>query len=481
MSDGEVDARSPQEFAGVFEGGGAKGIAYVGALEAVEERGWFSAVAGSSAGAITACLVASGMSAATLKTATSDALATVAPGSVRTIMRRLRDPRAASVIDTAKLRAWLERQLHLQLGLPVDGRPVTFGALFEATKIELFVVAVDAYLRRHVVFGSHLTPTVHVADAVVASSSIPIVFRPSRVVRTATGVDARIACATIDGGVWTNFPLFVFADREFREQEGLRPVDFDVPILGFVLDEQRPAPAQADIVRVGPDAEPGEVLSEILNRLGPGALEKADEYARHRPSFWARVRDSRDDPVASEAFDAPDIVSSIPLARSRPARFAQGLVEGGLSSLHNPLVALFVGLMTVAGQVLAVVALASWIGDLGGWREVIAWVLSVTVFTAALAAAAIGLASILANAVLLYPLRAMGFTVVSTYLGASGAPYWLLGDTPTDGRLTVVRLPILRDVTTLAFKPRRPDLIDAQIRAARDATRRALARAGDWQ
>lgn len=47
---------------GVFEGGGAKGVLYVGALEAMAERNlWFSAVAGSSAGAITAALIASGM------------------------------------------------------------------------------------------------------------------------------------------------------------------------------------------------------------------------------------------------------------------------------------------------------------------------------------------------------------------------------------------------------------------------------------
>ena len=47
---------------GVFEGGGAKGILYLGALEGVlRSNTWFSAVAGASAGAITATLVASGM------------------------------------------------------------------------------------------------------------------------------------------------------------------------------------------------------------------------------------------------------------------------------------------------------------------------------------------------------------------------------------------------------------------------------------
>ena len=50
-------------FYGVLEGGGAKWIAYSGALLAMKEQNcWFSRVAGASAGAITAALVASGLS-----------------------------------------------------------------------------------------------------------------------------------------------------------------------------------------------------------------------------------------------------------------------------------------------------------------------------------------------------------------------------------------------------------------------------------
>ena len=55
----------PLECNAVFKGGGAKGIAYVGALEALEM--WdvkCVEVAGSSAGAITATLVACGYTAA---------------------------------------------------------------------------------------------------------------------------------------------------------------------------------------------------------------------------------------------------------------------------------------------------------------------------------------------------------------------------------------------------------------------------------
>jgi predicted acylesterase/phospholipase RssA len=47
---------------GFSKGGGAKGIMYAGALHEIREHGyWFRAVAGSSAGAITAALIAAGL------------------------------------------------------------------------------------------------------------------------------------------------------------------------------------------------------------------------------------------------------------------------------------------------------------------------------------------------------------------------------------------------------------------------------------
>ena len=45
--------------AGVFEGGGAKGISYLGAMCAMKKKElWFNAVAGASAGAMTALAIA---------------------------------------------------------------------------------------------------------------------------------------------------------------------------------------------------------------------------------------------------------------------------------------------------------------------------------------------------------------------------------------------------------------------------------------
>ena len=68
-------------FYGVFEGGGAKGVAYTGALLALaESKCWFRAMAGASAGAITAALVASGLPPEDMESMTDKALKFVQTG-----------------------------------------------------------------------------------------------------------------------------------------------------------------------------------------------------------------------------------------------------------------------------------------------------------------------------------------------------------------------------------------------------------------
>src|SRR4051812_19560526 len=123
---------------GVFKGGGAKGIVYAGALRAAEDLHIrFRAVAGSSAGAITAALVAAGMSADQLEHSTSDALRAVRWRTVTGFIPGT----DKSVFSVDRLERWLEAQLRSVL--PDATAPVTFAELFAATHIELNVVAVD--------------------------------------------------------------------------------------------------------------------------------------------------------------------------------------------------------------------------------------------------------------------------------------------------------------------------------------------------
>jgi len=218
----------------VLEGGGVKGIAIAGALEVLEERGYrVNRVAGSSAGAIAGALVAAGVPASTLAQILRE-----------TDYRRFEDGpfwtrpllgKALSILlhngihRGTYLTSWLEEQLtaHGDLGggatfadlayrdpepkrrLPADSprsRLVVTASDLSAGRLRFLPEDADA-------FG--LDPgRLRVVDAVRASVSIPVFFRPVRW-KTAQGRTAWL----VDGGLLSNFPVSVFdapADRPPR-------------------------------------------------------------------------------------------------------------------------------------------------------------------------------------------------------------------------------------------------------------------------
>ncbi len=199
---------------GVFQGGGAKSIAYGGALRALRSRNlWFGSVAGASAGAITATLIASGMSVEELETATPKVLAaTSAP-----IVARLGKASmgwATSLFEGAGLRRWLDATLAERIGSNGE-HPVTFKQLHAATGIELYVLALDLATELPVIFNRRTTPDVEVAGAVVSSSAIPGGFPAGRAVFSDSRGGARVH-QLIDGAGWANYPGFIFQDQAFR-------------------------------------------------------------------------------------------------------------------------------------------------------------------------------------------------------------------------------------------------------------------------
>ncbi len=225
---------------GVFKGGGAKGLLYAGAIEAVaEHERWFRAVAGSSAGAITATLIAAGLTPQELKDAARD-------GPARVGWNLLGDLTGQPLLRTRRLRMWLEELLVRQAERAGtrqsgDSAAVTFALLYETTGIELYVVAVDVAQRQPIVFSAATTPALAVTDAVLASSAIPVAFRPGRLEVDLGGV-TRVH-RLIDGGVWANYPAFVFKDRSFREHHQLPPVPADSTTIGFTLEHRAGEPA----------------------------------------------------------------------------------------------------------------------------------------------------------------------------------------------------------------------------------------------
>lgn len=242
---------APRLVNGVFVGGGAKGIAYAGALQAMEDRGlWFGSVAGASAGAITAALVASGMAAAEVDELIPAGLEAINAKPLNRIAKAALG-HAHAVYDGDALRRFLDHTLRTRLGTGTG--PVTFAELHAATGIGLYVIAMDLVHGLPVVFSRWTTPTVEVAGAVAASSAIPGAFPAGRAVFDAAGGGA-VVHQLIDGGAWANYPSFVFDDESFRvwmrgdaEHRGHVPLDDDSwdaeaarPLVGLVLGDPDP-------------------------------------------------------------------------------------------------------------------------------------------------------------------------------------------------------------------------------------------------
>ena len=175
---------------------------------------------------------------------------------------------------------------------PLDPHDATFGALFERTGIELVIVAVDSVSSRHCIFSHSTTPSCSVADAAIASSSIPFVLRPRRLELATNDADAtRYVYPIVDGGVWTNFPKFVFDDAQFRRYHGLGEQP-DLTVVGFLLDEvsaadyrmtMTPTARFVDQSELEPKRRPRVLPAEALLSWKAAEIEKCLKSPRHPP------------------------------------------------------------------------------------------------------------------------------------------------------------------------------------------------------
>ncbi|MFN0281225.1 MAG: patatin-like phospholipase family protein [Kineosporiaceae bacterium] len=464
-----------RRFCGVFEGGGAKGVAYAGALAAMaQRRWWFDAVAGASAGAITAALVAAGLTPDQIGSKTIEALGTV-PTSGWAGVRRLK--RTTGFYPSGALSQWLEGLLREQTTRQpsATSSSVTFAELFAATHIELNVVATDISARAQVVFSHWSTPSCSVSDAVMASSAIPFAF-PSRQLRV-PGSGGVAHHTIVDGGVWSNFPIHVFEDPWFRRHYMRDPEH--VPqerIIGFVLVEQedRPPP-RGDEVR----------------------FEDAGATTSLRPAEWAKPPNQDSRPgrlgwgqrLTSAALWPLAVLGTAidlnggpgrgrwPTPRSLVVRRIVAAVDGLLGGVYPLLFAVF-GMAVV---VLGAWRSASWLGrDLirataaADWSQAADYVLRPFIIMLGLLFLAVSvlvsfaaLLGFTANTVLLGAARSVAYGVLTTYVAGPGAPPWALA------RPNVVSLPVPAGLTTLSFAAPESLVLEATHRAEA-ATRAAL-------
>lgn len=285
---------------GIFEGGGAKGLAHIAALKAVEYHGYeFIGVAGASAGALIASLVAVGYKADELFDPLNPVgnllsrhnvrplsligerdwetfskaerlISATRKSLVRGLPTALWRGRAAARVgigvwrhggyfSTAIVRHTLNKFLRDKLrayhamiasNVAVPDR-IRFSNINPNFPIErglgyrldnccpLKIIVTDVTNQRMVVFDS--TDPAHgdveVAEVAAASIAIPGVFQAASILSYPAGRGARYA----DGGLVSNFPVWVFQDEKLNYERHVLPKG-RVPIIAFSLT----GPPEAD-------------------------------------------------------------------------------------------------------------------------------------------------------------------------------------------------------------------------------------------
>jgi NTE family protein len=176
----------------VFQGGGVRAIAHVGALAELERTGRVEVVkvGGTSAGAIVAGLYAAGYTPEEIQQLIPDLLA-VSLKRVRMLRKAWRIYRSYGIYPT--------RDLHDRIRRLLEDKGKT---RFSDLDLPCRVVAADVTNRKSEVFGEN--DDVDIAEAICMSISIPMFFRPYVYGRR----------YFVDGGLVSNFPLWVFGDDD---------------------------------------------------------------------------------------------------------------------------------------------------------------------------------------------------------------------------------------------------------------------------
>lgn len=186
------------EYTGIFQGGGMKGIAYIGALLALEENGYYcKRAAGSSIGAVFAGLVASGYSAEELlKVIDRLDFASLIKKNKSKIKGLILDKGMHSLVNIENEIAYLLgrkgvytfKELHSIRGSKLK---VT-GTIMGSNKTVIFPDSLSLFGINHKLFS--------VARAITMSATFPLYFKPLKL------IDNYI----LDGGMTNNFPYEVF-------------------------------------------------------------------------------------------------------------------------------------------------------------------------------------------------------------------------------------------------------------------------------
>ena len=230
----------------VFKGGGVRGIAYMGALEALEQEGILQKidrVAGSSAGAIAATLACFRLPVdETIKRFNSLDLARVPQTSVNE-NERYKIPHLSNTENIRRLvekfgwyssayfHKWLGDVIASQCG---HNPRATFNDFHMRGYRDLYIAAANLSRKHTEFFSYQTTPEVAVADAVRLSMSIPLFFEAVRF----DGIKFGKGDYFVDGGLFDNYPIHLFDQPDFARLNPFYRNGINWETLGLFLKSE---------------------------------------------------------------------------------------------------------------------------------------------------------------------------------------------------------------------------------------------------
>lgn len=259
----------------IFEGGGVKGLAYVGTLRVLDERGILDGlqrVGGASAGAITACLLAVGFEVDEIEDIMNDMdFKAFKDGSSNILADFTRLFRKFGLYKGDYFLNWLKQVLKSKTGIDDPNfrqlQEFRARAPFLLTR-DLYVITTNLSTKFGEVFSHEHTPEVSVAHAIRMSMSIPLFFATIR-----HGINSHLY---VDGGVLNNYPIQLF------DKDGIKNPE----TMGIRLDTRE----EIDVFENGaaPSGKKIENIKDYAEAL-VGTLIAAQENRHLDQADWNRT------------------------------------------------------------------------------------------------------------------------------------------------------------------------------------------------
>lgn len=179
-----------------FEGGGVKGVVYLGCIKALEELDKIKdikRVIGTSVGSLCGLLLVSGCTNNEMDIYMTKLIESLSSSSENFISKTNNLFNKFGFNDVNNVRD----NIDILLNLKFQNEKITLKELYDKTQIEFTIVATNL-TDNCVEYFNHITyPDVHVSDAICASIAVPFYF-------TSVKINNKIY---VDGGVCDNFPI----------------------------------------------------------------------------------------------------------------------------------------------------------------------------------------------------------------------------------------------------------------------------------